>query len=326
MALRLMDDRHVRQDQSVRARPNMWRKKVFPYLCLAPTVILMAVLIVYPLLNAMEYSFTNANDGNIERHIGVITIPATYKFVGLQNFINILAGKAYSISFGTLLLQTVLWVVVSVVFHFIIGLGLALLLNRHIRFRGVYRAAMMIPWAMPQYVTAFGWSFILNQNYGIINQVLLAIGRSPIPWTLDVGWARFALLGVNIWLGFPFYVVTLLGGLQNIPVELSEAAVIDGAGFWQRLRYIIAPLLRPVASLTVLLDIIWTFNFFSIIYFITRGAPNGGTDTITSFAYENPIQSHFFGLGSAYAMLILIILLIITVLYVRLLRIQKGVE
>jgi arabinogalactan oligomer / maltooligosaccharide transport system permease protein len=185
---------------------------------------------------------------------------------------------------------------------------------------------MLIPWAMPQYIAAFGWSFILNQNYGIINQSLHALHLNGIPWTNEAFWALFAVIMVNVWLGVPFYVVTLLGGLQNIPGELLEAASIDGASAWQRFRYVTLPLLRPIASLVVLLDAIWTFNVFSVIYFITGGAPGHASDTIISFAYEQPISHHFYGLGSTYGVIILVILLIFTVGYSRALRTTQGVN
>ncbi len=301
--------------------------KAFAYLCIAPVILVMAAIIFYPMIQGIFYSFTNANDANIGAHIGPNVIPPSYKTVGLQNYINILSNKASgSVIFSGLLAQTVIWVLGCVIFHAVFGVALALLLNRRIRFRGIYRALMMIPWAMPQYVAALAWSFFLNQDYGIINVTLTTLHLHAIPWTTDANWARVAVIMVNIWLGVPFYVVTVLGGLQSIPAELNEAAAIDGANWWQRFRTVTLPLLRPVLSLVMLLDVIWTFNLFSVIYFITGGAPGHASDTIISYAYEGPIQGHNYGIGAAYGMIILLILLIFTIGYSRAVRLSQGVE
>ncbi len=301
--------------------------KAFAYICIAPVVIAMAVLIFYPMVQGILYSFTNANDSNIGGHIGPNVIPATYKSVGLQNYIDILTNKASgSVQFAGLLLQTFIWVAGCVVFHVLFGVGLAMLLNRNIRFRGGYRAIMMIPWAMPQYVAALAWSFFLNQNYGIINVTLTNMHLAAIPWTTDPNWARFAVIMVNTWLGVPFYVVTVLGGLQSIPAELNEAAAIDGASWWQRFRNVTLPMLRPILGLVMLLDTIWTFNLFAVIYFITGGAPGHASDTIISYAYENPITTHNYGIGAAYGMIILVILMVFTIGYSRAVRVSQGVN
>src|SRR5205823_5704441 len=140
------------------------------------------------------------------------------------------------------------------------------ILNRKLRFRTIYRVLLMIPWAMPQFVAAFAWRFLFNQQLGFIDALLPKLGIPPVQWGSDPTWALVSIIIVNVWLGIPFMTVTLLGGLQSIPSELYEASAIDGASRWQTFRYVTLPMLRPIAFLITLLDVIWTFNVFSVIF------------------------------------------------------------
>jgi arabinogalactan oligomer/maltooligosaccharide transport system permease protein len=220
----------------------------------------------------------------------------------------------------------VVWLVANSVLHFVIGLGLALILNRKMRLRSVYRVLLMIPWAMPQYVAAFAWLFLFNQQYGIIDAILQGIGIPPIPWSSDPNWALASVIIVNVWLGIPFMTVTLLGGLQSIPSELYEASAIDGASRWQIFINITLPMLRPIAFLVTLLDVIWTFNLFSVIFLITQGGPFNRTQTLVTYAWTQAIQGkQLFGVGGAYGFIILAILLVFTLIYSRMLRANETV-
>lgn len=297
------------------------------YLWLLPILLCMAVIVYYPLIYGLVLSFTNADQSNVALHLGSITFPATYKFIGLQNYVHIVTDWFNPVSDGAhILLQTVIWIVANSIFHFVLGLGLALILNRKMRFRSIYRVLLMVPWAMPQYVSAFAWLFLFNQQYGYIDVGLQSIGLPPIPWASDPSWALASVIIVNVWLGVPFMTVTLLGGLQSIPSELYEASSIDGASRWQTFRYITLPMLRPIAFLVTLLDVIWTFNLFSVIFLITGGGPFNRTQTLVTYAWSQSVQgSQKFGLGGAYGFIILIILLVFTVLYSRMLRSNETV-
>ena len=194
------------------------------------------------------------------------------------------------------------------------------------RFRSLYRTLLMVPWAMPQFVAAFAWKFLYNQQGGYIDTILQAIHLPAIDWGSDPNWALVSVIIVNIWLGIPFMTITLLGGLQSIPSELYEAANIDGTSRWQRFRYITLPLLRPVAFLVTLLDLIWTFNVFGVIFLITGGGPFNRTQTISTFAWTEAFQvPQRYGLGGAYGIIILLILLAFTVIYSRTLRSNEAV-
>ncbi len=297
------------------------------YLWLAPLILAMAVIVYYPLVRGLLLSFTNADLTNIATQIGTISYPATYQFIGLQNFIHIIGGWFVPGSDEQhVLWQTFVWIVANAVFHFLIGLGLALVLNRKMRFRAIYRTLIMVPWAMPQFVAAFAWKFLLNQQGGYIDTTLPHLGLPAIQWSSDPTWALISVIIVNIWLGIPFMTVTLLGGLQSIPAELYEASAIDGASRWQSFRYVTLPMLRPIAFLVTLIDVIWTFNVFAVIYLITNGGPYNRSQTLSTFAWFQSFQgAQRFGLGGAYGMIILVMLLAFTIFYSRLLRSTETV-
>jgi arabinogalactan oligomer / maltooligosaccharide transport system permease protein len=317
----------ARADQIRRERIQRLKITGRAYLWLSPIIISMAVIVAYPLIQGLIYSFTNADQSNVALHLGAITLPATYKFIGLQNYASIIGDWFNPKSDNAHVLWiTFLWVLLNAIFHFVLGLGLALVLNRKMRFRAIYRMLLMVPWAMPQYIAAFAWLFLFNQQYGFIDVMLQNIGLPAIDWASDPNWALASIIIVNVWLGVPFMTVTLLGGLQSIPDEMYEASAIDGASRWQQFRYITLPMLRPIAFLVTLLDVIWTFNVFAVIFLITAGGPFGSTTTIIVQAWKVAIQTpQRFGLGSAYGYIILAILLVFTLFYSRMLRANEAI-
>jgi arabinogalactan oligomer / maltooligosaccharide transport system permease protein len=302
------------------------RSKWFAYACIAPIVVATAVLIYYPLIVGIYYSFTNASGTN-PNNVGIpfLNIPPTFKFVGLKNFFDIFANSDPTVDVRLIFLQTLEWIAFNAVLHFSIGLGLALLLNRKIRFRGVYRALLIVPWATPQFVAAFGWRFLFNGDYGFINLLLERLHLVPIDWTGQPAAAMAAVIICNVWLGIPFMTITLLGGLQSIPNELYEVAELDGANWWQRFLNVTLPLLRPTAVLVTMLDVIWTFNVFAIIFLITGGGPYHRSDTFVSYAFQVAIINQKYGLGAAYGVIILLILVGFVMIYSRLLRANEQV-
>jgi arabinogalactan oligomer/maltooligosaccharide transport system permease protein len=213
-----------------------------------------------------------------------------------------------------------------VAFHYGLGLGLAIMLNRRFRGRSFYRVALIVPWAVPAFVAAFAWRWIFDQQFGIFNGVLKAVGMDPIAW-FDHRWsALFTAICANIWLGVPFMMVAILGGLQSINADLYEAAEMDGASAWQRFRNITLPGLRPVSSTVILLGTIWTFNMFPIIYFVTRGQPAGQTEILVTGAYRAGFEGiRDYSLAATYGVLILSILIVYASVYKRMLSKQGEV-
>ena len=179
--------------------------------------------------------------------------------------------------------MTILWTASNVALHLTIGLGLALLLREA---RGpmtaVYRVLLVLPWAIPNYITALTWKGLFNKEFGAVNAALGLLGVAPVDWLGSTFLPAFtANLVTNTWLGFPFMMVVALGALQSIPAELYEAARVDGAGAWARFRHVTLPLLKPALFPAVVLGSIWTFNMFNVIYLVSGGGPGGGQWGIT---------------------------------------------
>ncbi|MEN3540501.1 sugar ABC transporter permease [Microbispora sp. ZYX-F-249] len=285
----------------------------------APVVIVIGVLVGWPLARGVYLSLTDATEANVGRTIGVNVIPATYKFVGLENYVDILTSSL----FWERLAWTAVWTVVCVGLHYGIGLGLAMMLHRRLRLRSVYRMLLILPWAIPGFVAAFIWRYLFNSDFGVINAMLKAAGLGAVGWLDDPTTAKLAVIAVNVWVGVPFMMVALLGGLQSIPAELYEAAEVDGASPWQRFRHITLPGLRSVSSTVVLLGTIWTFNMFPMIFLITRGGPGSSTEILVTYAFREAFTGvrNYSG-SAAWGVIILMLLVAMTFVYRRALRKQ----
>ena len=253
-----------------------------------------------------------------------------FGFVGLANFRLILAsaGRALVPVFA----WNVLFAVTTVALNTAVGTLLAVLLNnRELRFRALYRTLLILPWALPNIITIQVWKGFLNQNFGAVNRLLMLLDVTPEPinWLLGSEWsARAAVLLVNLWLGYPFMMVAVLGALSAIPDELYEAAKIDGASAWQRFATITAPLLRTALVPIVLTGFAFNFNNFNIIFLLTDGGPAvdwgtsvaRGTDILISWAYNTAFRSQggfAYGLGSAISILIFVITLAVSLVNFR---------
>jgi arabinogalactan oligomer/maltooligosaccharide transport system permease protein len=297
----------------------MFRRYWYATAMVAPVAAVLIVLVGLPLLRGGYLSLTDATEANVGRTIGVNVIPPSYQFVGLRNFIEILSGREGD--FYGRLIWTVEWTAACVFLHYTLGLGLAMLLNRPVRGRSIYRVLLILPWAVPTFVVAFAWRFMFNSQFGLFNAILTSIGMSPVGWLESPTMAKISVIMVNTWLGVPFMMVALLGGLQAIPSDLYEAAEMDGASPWQRFRHVTLPGLANVSSTVILLGVIWTFNLFAIIYLVTGGGPGGATEILATFAYREAFQGIRNYSGAAtYGILILSLLLVFASAYRRMLR------
>ncbi|MGW2324391.1 carbohydrate ABC transporter permease [Streptomyces sp. NPDC001700] len=295
----------------------------YAWAMVAPVVIVIGLIIGYPLGRGLYLSLTDADETNVERTIGINHLPATYRFTGLDNLTAVLTDEV----FLDRLLWTVTWTVSCVAVSFALGLGLAVLLNRRFAGRAVYRSLLILPWAVPAFVSVFAWRLLYNERNGILNKVLDGGGIDAVPWLNDPTLAKVSVIAVNVWIGVPFMLVALLGGLQSIPGERYEAAEMDGASPWQRFRHITLPGLRPVSSTVVLLSTIWTFNMFPVIFLLTRGGPGDTTEILVTYAYRISFVNspRDYAGASAWGVLILLILLLFAVVYRRALRKQGEV-
>ncbi len=290
-------------------RSRLWIVWAF----MAPVLLVMTVIVFYPLALAFMQSFTNIDANNM----GTRFKPPSWEWVGLQNYIDILSGK--DPNFYPVLAWTIVWTVVNVFFHYTLGLLLALTLNQRFRGRTVYRLFLLLPWAVPAYITAIGWLFIFNGEYGLLNNILGVFGLPRVAWVSTFPWYYIMPIIVNVWLGIPFMMVTLLGGLQSIPSDLYEAAAVDGATRTQRFWNITLPQLRSVSTTVILLGCIWTFNIFVVIFFITGGGPGGKTDILVTYTF-NAFNLGQYATAVTYSVIIFSLLLVFTVFYRRLAR------
>jgi ABC-type sugar transport system permease subunit len=281
---------------------------------LAPAMVGMVILVFIPMVFGLVIGF-------LERRYNV------FEFAGLSNYMTILSDFEFTRAgnFYFKLLVTVLWTVLNVGLHVSIGLGLALLLNdQMLKARGIFRVLLIIPWAIPNYITALIWKGMFHKQFGAVNFFLAALGIEPIAWFQSF-WPAFSTnLVTNTWLGFPFMMVISLGALQSIPGDLYEAAWVDGATRWHRFRYITLPLLMPALVPAVIVGVVWTFNMFNIIYLVSGGAPDGLTDILITDAYRWAFERDRYGYAAAYSTLIFLILLVFTTATNRITKATKG--
>ncbi|MBN0047371.1 sugar ABC transporter permease [Streptomyces actuosus] len=297
---------------------HSYQKNWYAYAMIAPVAVVLGVLVLYPLVYGFYLTLTDADSLNTARTIGVNHIDATYRFIGLDNYKDILFGPTAYDRFWSHFIWTIVWTALCVALHYSIGLGLALLLNQKLRGRTFYRLMLIVPWAVPTFVTVFGWRIMLADG-GVINSFLDFLHLPAPGWLEDTFWQRFAAIMVNTWCGVPFMMVSLLGGLQSIDATLYEAAEMDGATAWQRFRYVTLPGLRSVSSTVVLLGIIWTFNQFAVIFLLFGKNSAPDAQILVTWAYFLGFgqQPREFAESASYGMLLLAILVVFTSFYRR---------
>ncbi|MCX5841208.1 MAG: sugar ABC transporter permease [Deltaproteobacteria bacterium] len=216
-------------------------------------------------------------------------------------------------------------IIAPMALSYIVGLFLALLLNRDIKFRGLFRAAALIPWIIPPIVATTNWSWVLNDQYGIINTILLKIGlvKEPVLFLAVPDLARITVIGVGVWKSYPFMMIVLLAGLQGIPKEQYEAAYMDGAGFFKSFFRITMPNLKNVSFICTILMFIWTFNNFENIYLLTHGGPVKKTFVLSILSYYMAFFRGTLGYASAITTITLVILLMVSIVYLRALKADR---
>lgn len=261
------------------------------YMYIAPAILVMAFVVLYPFIYNVVISFSNMSLSHFR----------DWKLKGLLNYIAVVQGK----DFWYFFFKTILWTVSNLVFHVGIGVFLALVLSKNLRGKSIYRTLLILPWAVPQYITALTWRGMFNSEYGAVNLILQQFLGVQIPW-LSTEWGAFtACLITNIWLGFPFMMIIALGGLQSIPNELYEAADIDGASAWRKFRNITVPLLKPVMVPAITLGVIWTFNNFNVVWLVSNGGePSDKTHILVSWVYKAAFTYFRMGYAAAFSMII----------------------
>ncbi|GAA2795628.1 carbohydrate ABC transporter permease [Kribbella solani] len=236
-------------------------------------------------------------------------------WIGLKNYSTVVTDNLFSDA----MLNTALFTVGSIVFQFAIGLGLALFFRNRFPLSGLIRSLLLLPWLLPLIVSSATWRSILEQDSGILNRTLLGLHviDDPVPWLNSPSVALIAVIGVNIWIGIPFNVTLLYAGLSEIPDELYEAGQLDGATGWRAFCYITWPNLRSVASVLLMLGVVYTIKVLDIILGLTGGGPANATQTLATQSYEKSFVDFRFGQGAALSNILIAISFVFAIFYLR---------
>lgn len=278
------------------------RRKWEPYLWLLPSVLLMTIFVIFPILIVFKLSFSEISKAGV---VG--------RFIGLENFRAAVTDR----SFGTVMLNTLYWVVSVVGISTLLGFVVAMALNTRFHGRKIARSIVIFPWATSLVIQASIWNYIINFEYGNLNNILLNLGflKDAVNWRASYQIEFIWECGVGIFVTIPFVTFCVLAGLQSIDDAYYEAATVDGAGFWNKLTKVTLPLVRPSLTVSTVLNIIYVFNSFPIIYTITKGAPANKTDTMVTYLYMLAFYDQRKGPATALSVIGFLILCVVAGLY-----------
>lgn len=282
------------------------KDRINAYLFVIPAGLSMFVLLIYPLCYGIFISFFNTNLVN------------KWRFTGLMNYVNSLSDRGFLLSIS----RSFVFTIFTVSGHFLLGFIYALALNAKIKFRALFRAILLLPWLFPEVVVALLWKWLYNPNYGLFNGILLNIGiiNEPILWLSSSAYAFAAVIITCIWKGYPLVMIQVLAGLQIISPDLYEAAMIDGCTKPQLFRHITLPGLKPILTVTLILDTVWWFKHFTITWLLTSGGPGNATMVASIEIYKRAFQFFEWGPAASGATIIFAICVIIGLIYQRMLK------
>jgi multiple sugar transport system permease protein len=288
-----------------------WSERTAQWMFVAPALVYLAVFFAYPIIKNGLISFQDYTTSSL--------YSGKAPFNGLQNYRHIF----HSGTFGKIAFNTAIFTVGSMVGQFVIGLGLAIFFSRRFPLNGVIRSLILLPWLLPLVVSSTVWRWMLDQDNGVINNILVNSGlmSTRVPWLTSTSVALISVILVNIWIGIPFNMVILYSGLQDIPTDLYEAAKIDGANAVRTFRNITWPLLRPVVGVVVVLGFIYTAKVIDIILVVTGGGPVDASETLAVGSYNLAFKTFLFGEGAAMGNVLILVSLVFAAVY---LRINRG--
>jgi multiple sugar transport system permease protein len=277
---------------------------------LLPGVAILTIFIAYPFVMAIWFSLTD------------ISVGTAGKFVGSANFEKAWQDTVFQTAFWNTCFYT-FW---ATVFKLALGMWLALLLNRHFRFKRMIRAWMLLPFIIPTVLSTFAWRWMFDPTFSVINWTLYHLGwiTDRLPFLSSGDWAMWCAIVVNTWRGTPFFAITLLAGLQTINPDLHEAAALDGANAWHRFWHVTWPLLLPVTLVVVVFSVIQTFSDFQLIYVLTGGGPANATHLVATYAYQIAIHSGLLGEGAAISLFMFPVLFLVVLFQLRYLKRMEG--
>ncbi|MCC7391112.1 sugar ABC transporter permease [Candidatus Sumerlaeota bacterium] len=276
------------------------------WMFLCPALVILSLVGIYPLLNTLYMSFTDSEAGQVSSTL-----------VGFRNYSAIVRDGDFLKS----ILNTLVFGISSVTLELIIGMVAALVINVPFRGRAILRAAVLIPWAIPTVVSARMWEWMLNDSFGVINDIAvrkLHVIAEPIAWTGTNSFAMASVIAVDVWKTFPFFALMLLAGLQGIPAELYESARVDGATGWQQFRRITLPLLKPAITVAVVFRSLDALRVFDVVWVLTRG--KFGTESVGVYAYRQLFEYINAGTGSAVCIALFLMVFLFVIVYTTLMR------
>jgi multiple sugar transport system permease protein len=306
-----VEERLGTQVRSAQAFPRRWPrgKDLVPYALVSPALFYMLALLGYPFFLALYFSISNAS---VEESVGT--------FVGFKNYANVI-GDA---QFQKALLDSFIFTFGSGVVKGILGTTLAFLLLRKFPARKVIRGFLMLPWTLPIALSILSFKFgMFDPQFSVVNWIGAHLGllHSPYPnWLGDPVYAMIAVMTVNVWRGFPFSAIIVLAGLTSIPGEIIDAARVDGANWWQRWQKVIVPMIAPILFVGLTFDVVFTFTDLSVVYLLTNGGPINATEILPTLAFRTGILGGDLARGSAIALFMLPLLVVMVVLMLRSLR------
>ena len=296
-------------------RRRLFESRVLPWLLLAPAIAVIFGLLLYPI---GQVAWLSLREAGLPYLAG-----GESRFVGLANYRRLAADPELRRIFVT----TAAFGLSCVAATMAMGLGVAWLLTRRFRGRALVGVLVLLPWAIPRVSAGVLWRWMFHDQYGAVNWALASLGATGFegyPWFNSPLPAFVAIGIVVVWQSFPFIALSLLAGLQTIPSDVMEAAKIDGATAWQRTRLIVLPMLKPLLLVLIVISTIWDFKIFDQIYILTGGGPARRTEVLAFTAYREAFTQSDFGLGSALAMILFVILIIVTIVYIRLIRDEED--
>lgn len=276
-----------------------------PYFFLFPCAVLILVILIYPVFSGLINSFFNEN----------LIRPTATSFIGIQNYQKLLEDTM----FLDALKRSVVWTIVILIFEMSLGLLFAIILNKDIYCKKLFRCLVLIPWIIPNAIAGIIWKWFLNESFGMMNYLLKSIGliSHNLNWLSDEKLAAISVVMVVIWKSIPFVAITLLAGIQAISADLYEAAKVDGARNFQCFRFITIPMLKNIMLITAILTSIWNFNQLEIIQVVTKGGPGEATLSLPVYIYRLFMQTFQTSYASAAAVLMMFVLIIPSIIYVK---------
>ncbi|WP_367565333.1 carbohydrate ABC transporter permease [Lacrimispora sp.] len=292
-----------------------FRHNLNGYLLIAPALLAILALSIYPLLQGIAISFLNYD-------MTRSNAPNFGTFVGLRNYAVIFANPKYIQSVS----NSVVWTLVNLAAQVGLALVVALVLNERLRGRGLFRTVALLPWAIPAAISALTFSALYDTKIGIFNVILLELGviEAPVSWLGNISTAMPAVIVANIWKSTPFLMIFILAALQGVSHDMYESASIDGAGKVKRFFYITMPNIKEPMAVAVILNAISIFNNFNAIWLLTKGGPLNSTEIMYTYAYRQAFVDHKFGYAAAVSVIIFLVIAVLTVIYVKMIGADKD--